>query len=261
LNSSERTEACMRRRPDRLLRKLERFSPISEDEQQALLAAISAERVFAPGEDVIHEHRPTEGVFIIVEGFACRYKLLPNGRRQIIGFLLPGDMCDLRVCLLRRMDHSIAALGPVSTLLIPPDAALELLENSTQLTRALWWSTVVEDSITREWIVNVGYRSAFERVAHLFCEIFWRLESVGLARDNQCHLPLTQIELGDTLALSSVHINRTLMGMRRANLVNLQRGHLELLNRPALERAAGFDPSYLHLEGGNPMAARGKDKA
>jgi CRP-like cAMP-binding protein len=260
LNTSERTEACTRRRPERLLRKLERFCPISEEEQRTLMSAISAERVFAPGEDLIHEHRQTEGVFVIVDGFACRYKLLPNGRRQIVGFLLPGDMCDLRVFLLRRMDHSIAALGPVSALQIPPDAALGLLESSTRLTRALWWSTVVEDSITREWIVNVGYRSAFERVAHLFCEIFWRLESVGLARDNQCHLPLTQIELGDTLALSSVHINRTLMGMRRANLVNLHRGHLELLNRPALELAAGFDPTYLHLEGGNPLVSRGRDK-
>jgi len=149
----------------------------------------------------------------------------------------------------------------VSALLIPPDAALDLLESSTRLTRALWWTTVVEDSITREWIVNVGYRSAFERVAHLFCEIFWRLESVGLTRDNQCHLPLTQIELGDTLALSSVHINRTLMGMRRAHLVNLHRGHLELLNRPALERAAGFDPTYLHLDGANTLAARVRERS
>jgi CRP-like cAMP-binding protein len=244
------------RRLERLLRKLERFSPIGGEEQRALCAAISSEHMFAPGEDLIHEHRPTGGVFVIVDGFACRYKLLPNGRRQIVGFLLPGDMCDLRVFLLRHMDHSIAALGPVTALLIPPEAALELLESSTRLTRALWWSTVVEDSITREWIVNVGHRSAFERVAHLFCEIFWRLEAVGLARDNQCHLPLTQIELGDTLALSSVHINRTLMGMRRANLVNLHRGQLELLDRPALEHAAGFDPTYLHLEGGNPLSFR-----
>lgn len=261
MNTLERTEACTRRRPERLLRKLERFCSISEEEQRALLGAISAERTFAPGADLIHEHRPTEGVFVIVDGFACRYKLLPSGRRQIIGFLLPGDMCDLRVFLLRRMDHSIAALGPVSALLIPPDAALDLLESSTRLTRALWWTTVVEDSITREWIVNVGYRSAFERVAHLFCEIFWRLESVGLTRDNQCHLPLTQIELGDTLALSSVHINRTLMGMRRAHLVNLHRGHLELLNRPALERAAGFDPTYLHLDGANTLAARVRERS
>jgi hypothetical protein len=97
----------------------------------------------------------------------------------------------------------------------------------------------------------VGYRSALQRVAHLFCEVFWRLEAVGLTRDNLCQLPLTQIELGDTLALSSVHVNRTLMYMRRANLVRLHRGQLEILDRSGLTAAAGFDPNYLHLEGGN----------
>jgi CRP-like cAMP-binding protein len=222
---------------------------------------MSGERHFAPGEDLIHERKQTEGVFVIAEGFACRYKLLKDGRRQIVGFLLPGDMCDLRVFLLKRMDHSIAALSAVSAALIPPESALDLLDRFPRLTRALWWTTAVEDSITREWVVNVGYRTAFERVAHLFCEIFWRLEAVGLAHDNKCPLPLTQIELGDTLALSSVHVNRTLMHMRREELVRLHRGQLELLNRKALEQAAGFDPNYLHLEGGNPGAFKAAERA
>jgi CRP-like cAMP-binding protein len=195
-------------------------------------------------------------VFVILSGVACRYKLLPDGRRQIVGFLLPGDMCDLRVFLLRRMDHSICALGQVEAALIPPDAVVSLIETYPRMSRALWWTTIVEDSMTREWVVNVGYRTAFERVAHLFCEVFWRLEAVGLVRGNQCELPLTQIELGDTLALSSVHVNRTLKQMRRDNLVKFQGGELELLDRQALQAAAGFDPGYLHLEGGNPMAAK-----
>ncbi len=250
----------MSRKAEPLLRKLERFCALGDEEKRALTAAMSAERHFAPGEDLIHERKQTEGVFVILDGFACRYKLLPDGRRQIVGFLLPGDMCDLRVFLLRRMDHSISALSSVTAALIAPDAALGLLDRFPRLTRALWWTTVVEDSITREWVVNVGYRTAFERVAHLFCEIFWRLEAVGLARSNQCRLPLTQIELGDTLALSSVHVNRTLMTMRRENLVRLHRGQLELLNRQALEVAAGFDPNYLHLEGCSPTATKPLDK-
>jgi CRP-like cAMP-binding protein len=242
------------RSAEHLLRKLERFSPLGEEERRALTDSMSEPRQFAAREDLIHEHRPTEGVFVILDGFACRYKLLPNGRRQIVGFLLPGDMCDLRVFLLKRMDHSICALSTVSASLIAPDAAMGLLDQFPRLTRALWWTTIVEDSITREWVVNVGYRTALERVAHLFCEVFYRLEAVGLTRNNQCGLPLTQIELGDTLALSSVHVNRTLMYMRRQNLVQLHRGQLELLNRRGLELAAGFDPTYLHLEGGNTAA-------
>ena len=146
----------MNLRPGMLIRKLERFCPLSNEEKNALQAAIARERHFNPGEDLIHEHRPTEGVFVIVQGFACRYKLLPDGRRQIVGFLLPGDMCDLRVFLLKRMDHSICALSTVEAALIPPDGVVSLIESSQRLSRALWWTTIVEDAITREWVVNVG---------------------------------------------------------------------------------------------------------
>jgi len=142
----------------------------------------------------------------------------------------------------------VGALGAVTASLIRHDVAMELLDRFPRLARALWWTTVVEDSITREWVVNVGHRTAFERVAHLLCEVFSRLEAVGLADGNKCELPLTQMELGDTLALSSVHVNRTLMYMRRSNLLRLQGGLLELIDRPALEAAAGFDPAYLHLD-------------
>src|SRR5262245_54923587 len=119
---------AMSGKAERLLRKLERFCPLSDEERQALHASMSTERHFEAGEDLIHERKQTEGVFVIADGFACRYKLLPDGRRQIVGFLLPGDMCDLRVFLLRRMDHSICALSAVSAALIPPDAAMDLLD-------------------------------------------------------------------------------------------------------------------------------------
>ena len=118
-----------------------------------------------------------------------------------------------------------------------------------RLTRALWWSTLVEEAITHEWIVNVGHRTAFERMAHLFCEIFARLQVVGLTHENRCELPLTQTELADTLALSAVHVNRTLMDMRRAQLVTFHARQLVIHDREALQSVAGFDPGYLHLEG------------
>lgn len=241
---------------DHLLRRLEGFCALTDTERETLTARLLPPRRFAPGQDLVHERRPVEGAFVILDGFACRYKLLRDGRRQIVGFLLPGDVCDLRVFLLRRMDHSVAALSQVTAAVIPPAAVVDLIYTQPRLTRALWWMTAVEDSITREWVVNVGHRTAFERVAHLFCEIYWRLEAVGLTCRNQCQLPVTQIQLGETLALSSVHVNRTLMYMRRAELVRLQGGTLELPNRRALEEAAGFDPLYLHLDGCNPVMVR-----
>jgi CRP-like cAMP-binding protein len=248
---------------DRLIARLEKFCLLSEDEKQALRGAMSPERQFAAGEDLVHERRPVEGMFVIVDGIACRYKLLPDGRRQIVGLLLPGDMCDLRVFLLRRMDHSISALTPVRAVLIPAAVVTDMMERHMRLTRALWWTTIVEDSVTREWVVNVGSRTAFERVGHLFCEVFWRLEAVGLVRGAECELPLTQSQLGDMLALSSVHVNRTLKHMRNANLVKFQNGRLELLDRKALTLAVGFHANYLHLEGGNPyaFAIEGADEA
>jgi CRP-like cAMP-binding protein len=244
----------VRRKYDRLLRKLELFGKLTDEDKHALISAVSHERHFSPREDIIQQRRGCEGVHLILGGFACRYKLQADGRRQILGFLLPGDICDIRACLLHHMDHSICALNTVTTALIPSEPMLGLLGRSPRLARTLWCSTIMEDSITREWIINVGHRTAFERAAHLFCEMFWRLESLGMTRGNECDLPITQIELGETLALSSVHVNRTVMDMRRANLVRLHGGLLELLDRDALQSAGGFDPGYLHLEGAHPLA-------
>ena len=236
-------------RVSRLIRKLENFAPLPEEERRALLSATNTIRRYAAHEDLIQEGAPTDGVKIILDGLACRYKVLPDGRRQIVAYFVPGDMCDLRVFLLKRMDHSIGTLCPVEAALLPQESVLELTERYPRLTRALWWSTLVEEAIAREWIVNVGHRTAFERMAHLFCEIFLRLQAVGLTHENRCDLPLTQTELADTLALSAVHVNRTLMDMRRARLVTFQAKQLIIHDRQALQSVAGFDPNYLHLDG------------
>jgi CRP-like cAMP-binding protein len=233
----------------RLIRKLENFAPLSEDEKAALLSACTTVRRYGAHEDLIQEGSPTDGVKIILEGLACRYKVLPDGRRQIVAYFVPGDLCDLRTFLLKRMDHSIGTLCPIEAALLPQESVLELTERYPRLTRALWWSTLVEEAITREWVVNVGHRTAFERMAHLFCEIFTRLQAVGLTHENRCDLPLTQTELADTLALSAVHVNRTLMEMRRAHLVTFQAKQLIIHDRAGLQSVAGFDPNYLHLDG------------
>jgi CRP-like cAMP-binding protein len=244
-----------------LIRKLESFTPLTEDEKRGLTEAVSAVRRFPPREDLVREGEQVAGVKLILEGLACRYKVLPDGRRQIIAYLVPGDLCDVRVFFLRRMDHAIAALCPVETAVIAHEPIQELMDRHPRLTRALWWSTLVEESVTREWIVNVGQRTAFERLAHLFCEIFARLQAVGLAHDNRCELPLTQIELADTLALSAVHVNRTLMEMRRARLVTFQNRQLVIHDFAALQATAGFNPSYLHLDGEAAAPRNGAQRA
>jgi CRP-like cAMP-binding protein len=128
-------------------------------------------------------------------------------------------------------------------------SAMDLTEKYPRLTRALWWATMVEESIARDWLINVGQRTALERLAHLLCELYTRLTAVGLAENGSCELPLTQSELADALALSTVHVNRTIRELRHAQLVSIQGRSLVIHDFKALQEVAMFDANYLHLDG------------
>jgi CRP-like cAMP-binding protein len=231
-----------------LLRKLANFTALSKEESRAVVDACKDAREVAAHEDVIAQGDRTGGVKLLLEGFACRYKTLEDGRRQIVAFFVPGDLCDLRVFILKRMDHSIGAIASSRVATISPDNVLALMRNYPTLTTALWWSTLVEEAIAREWILNVGQRNALERMAHLFCELLYRFRAVGLNQGMSCTLPLTQVELAESLGLSSVHVNRTLQALRRRKLITLDAGTLTLRDLPALEELSLFNPEYLHLD-------------
>ena len=156
----------------------------------------------------------------IAEGFACRYKGLSSGRRQIVGFLVKGDFCDLHVPLLRAMDHSIATLSPCTVVDIPRHR-IEEMTNRMGLTRALWWVTLVDEGTLREWLLNVGQRQAVQRLAHLFCELYVRMQAVGLTSENTYPLPLTQNDMADTIGLSQVHVNRCFQRMPTATAAEM----------------------------------------
>jgi CRP-like cAMP-binding protein len=234
-----------------LLRKLANFTALSEEEAKALDESCKDVREVGSREDVISQGDRTGGVKLLLEGFACRYKVLEDGRRQIVAYFVPGDLCDLRVFILKRMDHSIGAVSQSKVATIAPENVLKLTQTYPTLTRALWWSTLVEEAIAREWIVNVGQRNALERVAHLFCELLYRFHAVGLNDGLSCTLPLTQVELAETLGLSSVHVNRTLQELRRQKLITLDAGTLTIQNLEALKEVSFFNPDYLHLDYGN----------
>jgi CRP-like cAMP-binding protein len=232
----------------RLLRKLENFTALAEDEKTALSSAMQV-RTCGSHEDLICEGDQTGHVNVVLSGLACRQKMLPDGRRQIVGFLLPGDMCDVWAFTLRRMDHTISTISSARMGIIPREVALGITEKFPRLMRAMWWASMVEESIAREWIINVGQRTALERLAHLFCEIYARLSAVGLTSGNRCELPLTQAELADTLALSTVHVNRMLRELRHAGLISMNGKSLVIHDFKALQSIAMFDANYLHLDG------------
>jgi CRP-like cAMP-binding protein len=242
-----------------LLRKLSNFTKLSDEEANAVNACCMDVREFAAHEDVISQGDRTGGVKLLLEGFACRYKVLEDGRRQIVAYFVPGDLCDLRVFILKRMDHSIGAVAASKVATISPDNILRLTHNYPTLTRALWWSTLVEEAIAREWIVNVGQRNALERMAHLFCELLYRFRAVDLNEGNSCTLPLTQVELAETLGLSSVHVNRTLQELRRQKLITFEGGTLTIQDLDALKELSFFNPDYLHLDYGNEKS-RGDER-
>jgi CRP-like cAMP-binding protein len=238
-----------------LLRKLSNFTELSAEECGAVNDCCNDVREVGAREDVISQGDRTGGVKMLLEGFACRYKVLEDGRRQIVAYFVPGDLCDLRVFILKRMDHSIGAIVASRVATISPENVLKLTRTYPTLTRALWWSTLVEEAILREWIVNVGQRNALERTAHLFCELLYRFRAVGLNEGLSCTLPLTQVELAETLGLSSVHVNRTLQQLRRQKLITLEGGVLTIEDLPALEEVSFFNADYLHLDYGNDKAS------
>ena len=229
-----------------LTRKLEAFAPLGDADKRLLDDVIRDAREVRPHQDLIQEGDVPSDVHLILEGFACRYKLLPEGRRHIMAYLLPGDFCDLYVFILKAMDHSIATLSRCKVVAIPRQRVLELTERPA-IARAFWWAALVDEATLREWLVNIGRRSAEHRVAHLLCELLLRLRAVGLANGDQYELPLTQAALADTMGLSEVHMNRVLQSLRSAGLITLGNRTLVILDVGRLMALSDFNPNYLHL--------------
>ena len=237
-----------------LTRKLEAFGPLPDEDRRLLDSVIGSPRAVASDQDLLREGDDTGPVHLIVEGFACRYKLLKDGSRQIVAFLIPGDFCDLHVFILRAMDHNIATISPAQVVEIPRRRILEMTERPA-LARALWWATLVDEAILREWLLNNGQREAEERIAHLIFELYLRLKTVGLATGNCIPFPITQSEIGDALGLSAIHVNRSLQILRARNLITLHHRELVITQLEGLTALAGFKPNYLHLVGGKPIWA------
>jgi len=232
-----------------LLRRLEEYTELSA-EARAALATIEAKLPIHIGarRDLIKQGATPRHVYLIRNGWACRYKGLPDGRRQIVDFLIPGDLCDLNIYILSRIDHSIGAITGLDVIEIPRETLETLIDSHPQITRALWWQELVSKSCHREWIVNVGARSAMERVAHLLCEMFLRLESIGATAGRSCDFPLTQGDLGDATGLTAVHVNRTLQRLREQGLITLVNRKLVIPDMAALKAIGQFNPDYLHLD-------------
>lgn len=233
--------------PDALIRRLEEFTTLS-DRDRAGLARIGSQvtHTIPARHDLIREGDAPSCLYVIVEGWGCHYRTLPDGRLQIVDFAIPGDICDLNLFILDRMDHSIGALTELRVAEIGRDVLHGVMTNYPNITTALLWQELVSKSVHREWILNVGQRVALERIAHLCCEMFLRLESVGLTDGFSCQFPLTQKDISDATGLTPVHVNRTIQRMRRLGLIVLEGRRLIIPDMLALQDAGLFNPAYLH---------------
>ena len=230
-----------------LVTKLQRYIPLTAEECAAIGSMPFQTQEIAARQEMPVSSGVGGSVHLIMSGYVCRYKILPDGRRQILSFLVAGDLSDLRLFILGQSDLSVATLSSVSVAIIPRSAILRLTERFPRITRALWWATLVEESITQEWLVNVGQRTALERMAHLMCELHTRLAVVGCVDGQSFDLPITQSELADTLGLSTVHVNRTIQQLKRINALAINGRKVELLDAEKLRSIAMFSPDYLHL--------------
>lgn len=230
-----------------MIRKLEGFHSLGSTDQALLERYSRPLHDLPPKHDIVREGDTPRDVVLILSGFACRYKLIEGGKRQIMAFLVPGDFCDFQVFILKRMDHNIGTLSRCNVVRIKREAVLELTERPA-IARAFWWASLVDSATLREWLVNVGQRAAEERIAHLLCELLVRLEAVGLVKSNAYSLPISQNDIADALGVTVIHANRMLMALRDQNLIELKARELIVKDVGRLKSFSGFDPNYLHLD-------------
>jgi CRP-like cAMP-binding protein len=204
-------------------------------------------RTLPPRIDIVREREIPRTMRLMLSGWAYRYKQLPDGRRQIVGFFLPGDICDLHLSILESMDHSLATITQIEMAEVENDVFETTIAASRTLKSAFWWENLIAVAVLREWVLNLGQRTALERIAHLLCELYTRMEKIGLASNHQLEFPLTQMDLGETCGISTVHVNRILKELRRENLISFEGRLLTFPDMARLKSLATFDPRYLHL--------------
>ena len=233
---------------DKHLMKLRARDDISAEEEAAIRASVREVVRVPANRVVVRERQPIDYSTILLSGIAARRKDMRDGRRQYTELHVAGDFTDLHSFTLKYLDHDIVALSDCSFAVVPHENLKMITERHPHLTRVYWFGTNLDAAIHREWVLALGSRSAIARMAHLFCEMFVRLEIVGLTRGLCYDLPISQQELGEMLGITSVHANRTLQQLRKQGAVEFAGGLVTIHDFAALRRVAEFEPSYLYLD-------------
>lgn len=232
-----------------LTKKLSAYVALSDVDLETLARFYRHRRRFLAGHEMIHEGQANASAFILAEGWACSYKMLPDGERQIVDFQIPGDFLGLRSTLFRTSDHSIEAITRIEASEVLESDILDAFSHAPRLATAVLWAASRDEAMVVEHLVNLGRRSTEARMAHLLLELGARLNLVGMGDRTGFDCPLTQYHLADALGLSAVHVNRVLRRLREDGCLTFQKGRVVFDDFNLLKTLAGFDTAYLDHEG------------
>jgi CRP-like cAMP-binding protein len=230
-----------------MLRKLEYSAPLSSEDQEAVLALPHVLRTIEPHGYIVREGGKPTSACLLRSGFVYRHKIVADGARQICSIHLAGDLVDLQNSLLGIADHNVQAFTRAEVAFIPREAIRQIAAERPAVGRAMWFDTLVDGSIFREWIANVGRRNARRRLAHLLCEFALRLEAAGLCDHNNYNLPMTQDQLADCTGLTPVHVNRTLRDLERDGVISRTKRSVSVHDWKRLATEGDFSSTYLHM--------------
>ena len=230
-----------------MVRQLELRQPLSDGDHDQVLALPYVIRDLPAGQFLVWDGDQPQNTAVLLSGYAYRHKLTGDGGRQILSIHLKGDIVDLQNSLLGVADHNVQMLTAGRVAMIPTEAVRDLCFVNPRIGMAMWYATLVEGSIFREWILNIGRRDARTRIGHLLCEFALRLEVADLGYHARYELPITQEQLADAVALTAVHVNRTLMRLQDDGLISRTRRVITILDWEKLAETADFHPRYLHL--------------
>jgi CRP-like cAMP-binding protein len=230
------------------LLKLRARDEVGPEEEEAIRGLIS-HTIDLPADKVfIQAGRDLSESTLLLDGWMARAKDLQSGQRQLAELHIAGDFVDLHSFTLKRLDHDIITLSRCLVAVVPHQRLKEITERYPHLTRLYWFMTNLDAAIQRERTLSLGRRAAISRLAHLFCELRLRLRVVGLVQNDAYEFPLTQVEIGECVGLTSVHVNRMLQELRRQGVLELENREVKILDLRALESIAEYDDRYLYLD-------------
>ncbi|HEX8340689.1 MAG TPA: Crp/Fnr family transcriptional regulator [Tepidisphaeraceae bacterium] len=231
-----------------MTRKLERLATLNEQDRRALSNLPLTRKRVAARQHLLREGEDSTTCYVLLSGYACRYKTTSAGARQIVSFHMAGDIVDLQHLLLSRADHSIQAISDLAFAATPAAELKKVAQTHPAIAEALWRDTLIDASVFREWVLNVGRRDAKQRIAHMLCEFATRRETAGLGPPTSFELPMTQEDIADATGMTNVHVNRMLALLAAEGLIARDKRQVEIADWDRMRRAADFDAAYLHAE-------------